>query len=251
MDDEKMKEVVKMAYAEIASHGSGCCAPVLCCGSPEEAAERLGYSVKDIKSTPRSSNLGLGCGNPVASASLKEGEVVLDLGSGAGFDCFLAAQKVGEEGRVIGVDMTPEMVRRAKENAKKGGYKNVEFRLAEIESLPLEDSSVDVVISNCAINLSPSKPQVFREAFRVLKPGGRMIISDIVLEKDLPDEVKNDISAYVGCVAGAVLKEEYLKLIREAGFENVKVVNQTPFPVKFGDISVLSITVYGVKPDEG
>lgn len=186
-----------------------------------------------MKAIPEGSNLGLGCGNPVALASLKEGEVVLDLGSGAGFDCFLAANQVGKSGKVIGVDMTTEMLDRARENARKGGYANTEFRLGEIENLPVADNHVDVIISNCVINLSPDKEKVFREAFRVLKPGGRLMVSDIVLLKDLPEEIKNSVAAYLGCLAGAITKGEYLKAIQAAGFQETCVVGETTFPAEF------------------
>lgn len=163
---------------------------------------------------------------------IKEGEVVLDLGSGAGFDCFLAANKVGKTGRVIGVDMTPEMIDKARKNAKKGGYKNVEFRLGEIENLPVDDNSIDVLISNCVINLSPDKRKVFKEAFRVLKPSGRLMVSDIVLLKELPEAIKNSIEAYVGCLAGAMMKEDYIKTIGDAGFKEVKIIDETIFPIE-------------------
>jgi SAM-dependent methyltransferase len=180
---------------------------------------------------PDGANLGLGCGNPIALASLSEGEVVLDLGSGAGFDCFLAANKVGKSGRVIGVDMTPEMLEKARENAEKGGYSNVEFRLGEIENLPAADNSIDVIISNCVINLSPDKKQVFGEAFRVLKPGGRLMVSDIVLLKELPDFIRDSVAAYVGCVSGALMKDEYLATISGAGFAGVQVLDEAVFPI--------------------
>jgi len=176
--------------------------------------------------------LGLGCGNPVALASLMKGETVLDLGSGAGFDCFLAASRVGGEGRVIGVDMTPEMVEKARENARKGDFGNVEFRLGDIEDLPVGDSSVDVVISNCVINLSPDKRRVFSEAFRVLRPGGRLMVSDVVLLKPLPKSLLDSVEAYVGCVAGAAIKDEYLEGMRAAGFRDVAIVGETPFSFK-------------------
>lgn len=215
----------------------------------------------------------MGCGNPVALASLKEGETVLDLGSGGGFDCFLAANKVGKKGRVIGVDMTPDMIKRARENARKGNYINVEFRLGAIEKLPVVDSSVDIIISNCVINLSPDKRKVFKEAFRVLKPTGRLMISDMVLLKELPDSMKNSIEAYVGCLSGAIMKEEYIKAIKAAGFKKVKIIDETFFPVEYmindptvkaviknlkmssGMLKVIansmaSIKVYGVKPSE-
>ncbi len=186
-----------------------------------------------MNAVPEGANLGLGCGNPVAIASLKEGETVLDLGSGAGFDCFLAANAVGDKGKVIGIDMTPEMLALARENAKKGDYKNVDFRLGEIENLPVADASVDVIISNCVINLSPEKERVFSEAFRVLKPGGRMMVSDIVLLKPLPEEVRDSEEAYVGCVAGAVLKDEYIGAMKLAGFTAIDIVGATPVPIEY------------------
>jgi ubiquinone/menaquinone biosynthesis C-methylase UbiE len=177
--------------------------------------------------------MGLGCGNPVALASLKEGEVVLDLGSGAGFDCFLAANRVGKTGKVIGVDMTPEMLEKARENARKGSYENVEFRLGEIENLPVADSSVDAIISNCVINLSPDKERVFKEAFRVLKPGGRLMVSDLVLLKELPDFIKKSVVSYVSCIAGAIRKEEYMGAIKGAGFQEVKIIDEAILPFEF------------------
>jgi SAM-dependent methyltransferase len=182
---------------------------------------------------PEGANLGLGCGNPLAVASLKEGETVLDLGSGAGFDCFLAAKRVGTEGKVIGVDMTPDMIDRARTNARKGDYANVEFRLGEIENIPAADNSVDIVISNCVINLAPDKGRVFKEAFRVLKPGGRLMVSDIVLLRELPDFIRDSIEAYTGCVAGATKKDEYLKTIKNAGFREVNILDEKDFPVDF------------------
>ena len=180
---------------------------------------------------PEGANLGLGCGNPVAIASLKEGETVLDLGSGPGLDCFLAAEKVGENGKVIGVDMTHEMIEKARANAVKGNYSNVEFRLGEIEHLPVADNSVDVVISNCVINLSPDKESVFKETFRVLKPGGRIMVSDVVLSKELPDFLKNSDEAYIGCISGALLKDEYLETIENAGFNKVEIIDEISIPV--------------------
>lgn len=187
----------------------------------------MGYTQEELNALPEGANLGLGCGNPVALASLKAGETVLDLGAGAGIDAFLASLKVGDKGKVIGVDMTPEMVSRAQANAKKQGYKNVEFRLGEIENLPVDDNTVDVIISNCVINLSPDKPQVFREAFRVLKPGGRLMVSDMLLLERLPASILQSATAYVSCIAGASLKDEYLQAIKDAGFRNVKVVDET------------------------
>ncbi|MGQ9693451.1 MAG: arsenite methyltransferase [Thermodesulfobacteriota bacterium] len=235
MKEEKIKKIVRESYGQIAKQGGSCCSlPSSCWGESNiitEISKRIGYTERDLEIVPEGSNLGLGCGNPVALASLREGDIVLDLGAGAGFDCFLAANRVGEKGRVIGVDMTPEMLEKARENARRGGYSNTEFRLGEIENLPVADNYVDVIISNCVINLSPDKNRVFREAYRVLKPGGRLIISDIVLLMDLPVEIKNSLAAYVSCVAGALTKEEYLRAIREAGFQEVKVVEETPFPI--------------------
>ncbi len=208
-----------------------------CCGSgsvstAREISKNIGYSDADIDAVPEGANLGLGCGNPVALASLKQGETVLDLGSGAGFDSFLAAERVGTKGKVIGVDMTPDMLDKARENARKGKYKNVEFRLGEIENLPVADNAVDVIISNCVINLAPDKKCVFSEAYRVLKPGGRLMVSDIVLTKELPPALKNSIEAYVGCVAGASKKDDYLATIKSAGFTNIKVNQEDVFPIE-------------------
>jgi arsenite methyltransferase len=237
MEENKIKRIVREGYARLAKRGTSCCGPARsCCGNADSAPEisrKIGYSGEDLKAAPEGANLGLGCGNPVAVALLKEGDTVLDLGSGAGFDCFLAADKVGKRGRVIGVDMTAEMLDRARENARKGNYHNVEFRLGEIENLPVADNQVDVIISNCVINLSPDKKRVFREAFRVLRSGGRLMVSDIVLLKELPAEIRNSVAAYVGCVAGAVTKGEYLEAIRGAGFEDTKVVDEAPFPTDF------------------
>ena len=201
-----------------------------CCGSSVDAMQDLGYSDSQSAAAPAGANLGLGCGNPLAHAQLRAGETVLDLGSGAGLDVFLAAREVGPLGRCIGVDMTPDMLERARANARRSGVTNVEFRLGEIEHLPLADASVDVVISNCVINLSPDKPQVFREALRVLKPGGRLVVSDMVLVRQLPPEVRQSAEAYVGCIAGASLREEYLQMIRDAGFTGVEVAEERSYP---------------------
>jgi len=232
---DEMKKIVKEGYAKIATQGVSCCSSSSCCGNTglaKDISKSVGYSDEEINIVPEGANLGLGCGNPVAIASLKEGDVVLDLGSGAGFDAFLAAQKVGERGRVIGVDMTPEMLEKARANAQKGNYKNIEFRLGEIEKLPVEDNSVDVIISNCVINLSPDKESVFKEAFRVLKPGGRLMVSDLVLIKNLPDIVKESVEAYVGCLAGAIMKDDYLSFIKKAGFRDIEVVSQSNYPIE-------------------
>ena len=237
MDKEEIRKVVRKGYAKIAKQERSYCAPVKsCCGSTDSAkytSRNIGYTEKELKAVPEGADLGLGCGNPIAFALLKEGNIVLDLGSGAGFDCFLAANQVGDKGRVIGVDMTPEMVEKARGNAVKGNYTNVEFRLGEIENLPVADSSIDVVISNCVINLSPEKRRVFSEAFRVLKPGGRLMVSDIVLLKELPDFLKNSIEAYVGCLSGAVMKDEYIRIIKAAGFQYVKIIDEKSFPMEF------------------
>jgi len=237
MEDSKIKEVVREGYAKVARAASccssasapSCCAPA---SSPEAISKNIGYTQGELERVPEGANLGLGCGNPVALASLKEGETVLDLGSGGGLDCFLAAKKVGLKGKVIGVDMTPEMINRARGNVQKEGYENVEFRLGEIENLPASDESIDIVISNCVINLSPDKKRVFEEAFRVLRSGGRMMVSDIVLLKELPDFIKNSPEAYIGCISGAVMKDDYLAAIREAGFHEVKVVGENHFPLE-------------------
>ncbi|HEX9975027.1 MAG TPA: arsenite methyltransferase [bacterium] len=235
MKQEDIKKVVREKYGKIASEQSSCCQPVAscCCGGGIAGviSKSIGYSDEELTAVPDGSNLGLGCGNPLALASLKPGEIVLDLGSGAGFDCFLAAQKVGDTGKVIGVDMTAAMIEKARENARKGKYKNVEFRLGEIEHLPVADNFVDVLISNCVINLSPDKAQVFHEAFRALKPGGRLMISDIVLLAEFPEPIQQSIDAYVGCLAGALLKDDYLGKITAAGFEQVEVVDETIFPI--------------------
>ncbi len=233
MEKEEIRKVVREGYGKIAKQDSSCCASERsCCGSATSAQDigrKIGYSEEELKAVPEGANLGLGCGNPIALASLKEGEVVLDLGSGAGFDCFLAANQVGKTGKVIGVDMTSEMLDRARENARKGNYDNVEFRLGEIENLPVGDHQVDVIISNCVINLSPNKKRVFQEAFRVLRPAGKLMVSDIVLLKELPVEIRNSVAAYIGCVGGAVTKKEYIEAIQAAGFDKAQVLGETAF----------------------
>lgn len=227
---EKIRESVRKRYGEIAAQGQSCCsaAPPGCCSGPAPAPSSLsslqmGYSQEELQAVPAGADLGLGCGNPQAIAALLPGETVLDLGSGGGFDCFLAAQQVGVTGHVIGVDMTAEMVARARENAREADYANVEFRLGEIEHLPVADASVNVIISNCVINLSPNKPRVFRDAFRVLKPGGRLAISDIVTMAPLPEEVRNDLALYAGCIAGAATVNDLEALLREAGFDQIRI----------------------------
>lgn len=238
MKDDDIRKVVRENYGRIAVQGNTGSAPVSSCGcgcesTQDTISKAIGYSDEELGAVPEGANLGLGCGNPTALASLKEGEAVLDLGSGAGFDCFLAVDKVGKTGRVIGVDMTAQMIEKARENARKGGYQNVEFRLGEIENLPVADNSIDAIISNCVINLSPNKKRVFEEAFRVLKPGGRIMISDIVLLKELPKAILNSIEAYVGCISGAMLKEEYLKTIKSAGLKDVAIIDESVFPVDY------------------
>jgi arsenite methyltransferase len=280
MGEDELRKAVRTRYAGIAGGGGSCCGPTggrsgCCAGAgPEEAAARaIGYTDEDLRSVPEGANLGLGCGNPVTLASLRDGETVLDLGAGAGFDCFLAARMVGPEGRVIGVDMTPEMVEKARENARKGGYGNVEFRLGEIENLPAADGSVDAVISNCVVNLAPDKGRVFREAFRVLRPGGRLMVSDIVLLRELPSALRDSVAAYTGCIAGAARKDDYVAAVVSAGFADVAIVEETSFPVEdvasdpyamgiiedlrippeaLGEIAgtILSVRVRGTKPVE-
>jgi len=237
MKEEKIRKMVREGYAKIAKKKTSCCtAPTAPCGcsmsTSEEISRKIGYSEEDINSVPEGANLGLGCGNPVALASLKEGETVLDLGSGGGFDCFLAAKKVGKTGKVIGVDMTPEMIDKARKNARRGKYQKVEFRLGEIENLPVADSTIDIVISNCVINLSPNKKRVFKEAFRALKPGGRLMVSDIVLLKKLPESIKKSVQACIGCLSGAEMKDRYLQTIRDAGFQRVEIIEENRFPVE-------------------
>lgn len=229
---DEIRQGVRSSYAKVAeaSNKGDCCGvESSCCGVSDDfdintlTSTRMGYSKEDVESTPGGADMGLGCGNPRAIAALAVGEVVLDLGSGGGFDAFLATREVGDSGQVIGVDMTPQMISKARDNADKGQFTNVEFRLGEIEHLPLADNSVDVIISNCVINLSPNKPQVFREAFRVLKPGGRLAISDTVTTAELPDDIKNDPKLYAGCMAGASLIGDLEAILVAAGFERINI----------------------------
>lgn len=231
MEEEKTRKEVREGYAKIAKEGLYCSPTTSCCDSSmtyEELSKKMGYTDKELQSVPEGANLSLGCGNPVALASLKEGETIIDLGSGAGIDCFLAAKKVGDKGKVIGIDMTPEMIDKARANAKKGDYQNVEFRLGEIENLPVADNTADVIISNCVINLSPSKNRIFQEAFRVLKPGGRLMVSDIVLLKELSENIKKRAHP-ASCVRGAIMKDKYLETIQQVGFHDVRIIEEKQY----------------------
>ena len=258
--DVDVKAAVREHYASIVREGGSCCGTApsggSCCGggSAEAGMSRLiGYTDQELDAVPDGSDLGLGCGNPLAFAALKDGDVVVDLGSGAGIDCFLAAGKVGATGRVIGVDMTHEMLDRARRNAAEDGYTNVEFRLGEIENLPIADRTADMVISNCVINLSTDKPRVFGEALRVLKPGGRLMVSDLVLARPLPESVRRSVEAYVGCIAGAMLRDDYLAAIRGAGFEGVEVLAESVYPIASSspDASELAVLgAEGISPDD-
>ena len=237
MEEDKVRKRVREGYAKIAKEGSCCSSSVSCCGDStpyEEQSRKMGYTEEELKGLPKGSNLGLGCGNPVALASLKEGETVVDLGSGGGVDCFLAAKRVGVKGRVIGIDMTPTMIDKARENARKGDYGNVEFRLGEIENLPVADNTADVVISNCVINLAPNKKRVFGEAFRVLRPWGRLMVSDIVLLKELPEAVKRQAHP-ASCVPGAVMKDKYIEMLEQTGFRNVEIIKEEQY--SFEDVA--------------
>ncbi|BDG48610.1 arsenite methyltransferase [Parageobacillus sp. KH3-4] len=225
---DQIRQNVRNRYKQIALQEvnfGGCCSDFSeCYSTPSEISAKLGYSDEELSAVPKGANLGLGCGNPIAIAELKPGEVVLDLGCGAGFDCFLAARQVGETGRVIGVDMTPEMISKARSNAAKGGFANTEFRLGEIEYLPVEDGLVDVIISNCVINLSPDKPKVFKEAYRVLKPRGRLVISDVVATAELPAEIKNNMDVlYSSCISGAASIGELESMLQQSGFTQITI----------------------------
>ena len=239
-DTEEIKRAVRDRYAGHAIQGTPCCggetSTATGCCSPAQASsaipsESLGYDAAELAEIPEGADLGLGCGNPLALLELQEGETVLDLGSGAGIDCFLAAKRVGPAGHVIGVDMTHEMLDRARRNASDGGFGNVEFRLGEIEHLPVADASVDAIISNCVVNLVPDKAQVFREAYRVLRPGGRLSLSDIVLLGEVPVSLRDSVEAYVACLSGAVMRDEYLELLGQAGFAEVAVTSEQRFEI--------------------
>ncbi len=255
--EEKKKVIIKAVkdhYGSIASKDESCGCGTSCCGAgdelaPETIAKQIGYSDEELANVPEA-NLGLGCGNPTALGEIREGDTVVDLGSGAGFDCFLAAKKVGASGKVIGIDMTPEMLARATETAEKYDIKNVEFRKGFIDDMPVDNGSVDVIISNCVINLAPDKSAVFKDAFRILRPGGRMYISDIVLTAELAQEHKEDYELYVGCVAGAVLLDDYLGLIRDAGFNIDRTNEDRDISTKqYMGMPVMSLKLVAVKPD--
>lgn len=223
VENEQIKNAVRETYASIARSNGSCCGPSSSCGTSPTDALTLGYSEADVAQAPQGSEMGLGCGNPLAIASIKPGEVVVDLGSGGGFDCFLAGRRTGPQGCVIGVDMTPDMISKARANASNGGHDNVEFRLGEIEHLPVADNSVDLIISNCVINLSPDKAQVFRDAHRILKKGGRLAISDILATQPIPPALQQDLAAYAGCVAGAAQKKDVETMLASTGFTNIQV----------------------------
>ena len=264
MKNDEIRKQVRESYGKVAkADGTGCSSSsTSCCGdssgdvNAEATSITLGYSNDDVTSIPEGANMGLGCGNPQAIASLQPGETVLDLGSGGGFDCFLAARAVGKQGHVIGVDMTAEMLSKSRENALKTGLDNVEFRLGEIENLPLADGQVDVIISNCVINLSPEKKKVFSESFRVLKPGGRLAISDIVASAELPDEVKQDMALFTGCMAGASTVSELEAILSQVGFEDLRVLPKDESKAFIRDWApgsniqdyVVSATIEAIKP---
>jgi arsenite methyltransferase len=252
---KEIKKAVKERYTAIAeskSSGCGCGEGGSCCGGgdPKQAAELIGYNVEELEEIPQEAILGLGCGSPVAYVGLKPGETILDLGSGGGIDVFLAAKKVGARGSVIGVDMNEAMIKRAREAAVEYGFKNVEFRLGEIEDMPVDDGAIDAIISNCVINLSPDKPRVFREASRVLKPGGRITVSDVVTEGRIPEEIRRDLDSWASCVSGALPQEEYLSDMEAAGFDKPKILKESYYDTSEYDIDfkVKSITVEAYKP---
>lgn len=254
MEKEKIRKTVRDGYAKIARDSCSCRPKVNpCCGDHTSAGQffsEAGYTAEEIAAVPEGAVVGLACGNPLGFAKPLAGETVLDLGSGPGLDCFLAARAVGKSGRVIGVDMTPEMIDKARENAAKGDYDNVEFRLGEIENLPVADNSVDIIISNCVINLSPDKLRVFAEALRVLSPGGRLVVSDLVHLKPVTEDLRESEDLLVGCVANAEMKDRYLEMIREAGFNDVAVVQEKPHALERleGEVEIASVIVRGMKP---
>ena len=257
---DAIRQTVREKYQRVAQGESCGCAPS-CCGDPtgDSAAidsQKMGYSAEETASVPDGANMGLGCGNPQAIAALKTGETVLDLGSGGGFDCFLAARQIGDTGHVVGVDMTPTMVSKARANAEKGGYRNVEFRLGEIENLPVADGTVDVILSNCVINLSPNKPRVFAEAFRALKPGGRLAISVVVASAEIPEAIRQDMALFTGCMVGASLISDLEDMLASCGFEEIRIAPKEESKAFIRDWApgrpvtdyVVSATIEAVKP---
>lgn len=263
LEKDEVRQAVRQQYGRVAQRGAagaGCSTSSSCCGTSDVSAKTLsqglGYSADDVGSVPEGANMGLGCGNPQAIAALKSGEIVLDLGSGGGFDCFLASVPVGERGWVIGVDMTPEMISKARSNAAQGGYQNVEFRLGEIEHLPVADATVDVIISNCVINLSPDKAQVFAEAYRALKPGGRLAVSDVVAFAELPETIRRDMTLYTGCMAGASTVSDVEAMLRASGFVDIRVAPKDSSKSFIRDWApgtnvedyVVSATIEAIKP---
>jgi len=262
---DEHRQQVRDAYAQVAqadNNGDACGVGSSCCGVSDDSAintlisTRLGYSQAELEQVPSGADMGLGCGNPRAIAALQTGETVIDLGSGGGFDCFLAAHEIGDAGRVIGIDMTPDMLSKARNNAVKGNFSNVEFRLGEIENLPVANDTANVIISNCVINLSPNKARVFEEAFRVLQPGGRLAISDVVATVELPEEMRNDAALIAGCMGNASLIEDLQRMIEAAGFEQVRIEPKDESKEFIRDWApghnvtdyVVSASIEGIKP---
>jgi len=240
-------EAVRERYSNIAETSGSCCGPSCCDSSVTDMS--TGYSAEELASIPEGANLSLGCGNPTGLADIKAGETVIDLGSGAGIDCFLAAQKVGASGHVIGIDMTEAMIRKARENAAKGGHANVEFRLGQIEQMPVDDNSADMIISNCVINLAPDKSQVFAEMFRVLKPGGRFVVSDVVAKGTIPEEDRKDMELWAGCIGGALEMNSYLQIVRDSGFVDLAIKTEVEYDYKKSEkFALTSMTLQAFKP---
>ncbi len=257
MDDREIRNAVRDRYASVAKGGGGCCGGGSCLESlaedgAKQRSRQLGYSEEEVSGVPEGANMGLGCGTPVAFSELKDGETVMDLGSGGGFDCFIAAKAVGASGRVIGVDMTSQMIEKARDNAERGGYENVEFRLGEIEHLPAADGEVDAIISNCVINLVPNKRRAFAEAYRVLKPGGRITVSDMVLTREWPKGLQKTLTAITACIAGAVTKDEYLAAIEAAGFAEIAVNGETDATAMLGGEGYFQelASQFGLSPED-
>jgi ubiquinone/menaquinone biosynthesis C-methylase UbiE len=246
-DSKTITEAVRDRYAAIAEKNGSCCGPSCCDSSVTDMS--LGYSTEELASLPEGANLSLGCGNPTALADVKSGETVIDLGSGAGIDCFLAAQKVGPSGHVIGIDMTEAMIKKARENAAKASHENVEFRLGQIEQIPVDTNTADIVISNCVINLAPDKERVFREIYRVLKPGGRFVVSDVIAKGSIPEADRRDMEMWAGCIAGALEKELYLDIVRRTGFVDLDIKSEVEYDYKKSDAFALaSMTLEAFKP---